>query len=56
MSTDFLHRETRQTDLLRCGHHYRASLSALLAAGATVLDLNGAPVPEDPWEQVRAGR
>jgi hypothetical protein len=27
-------------DLWLCGHHYRASLRALLAAGATVEDLN----------------
>lgn len=26
-------------DLWLCGHHYRASLHALLAAGATVEDL-----------------
>ena len=32
------------TDLLLCGHHYRVSRTGLAAAGATVLDLNGAPV------------
>lgn len=29
----------RPVDLWLCGHHYRASLHALLAAGATVEDL-----------------
>jgi hypothetical protein len=29
----------RPVDLWLCGHHYRASLQALLAAGATVEDL-----------------
>lgn len=28
-------------DLWLCGHHYRASLTALAAAGATVEDLTG---------------
>jgi hypothetical protein len=28
-----------QTDLLLCGHHYRASRDALAAAGATVQHL-----------------
>lgn len=31
------------TDLLLCGHHYRASADALAAAGAIVYDENGAP-------------
>ncbi len=31
-----------RVDLWLCGHHYRASLAALLAAGATVEDLAGA--------------
>ena len=30
---------THPVDLWLCGHHYRASLQALLAAGATVEDL-----------------
>jgi len=30
-------------DLWLCGHHYRASLAALLAAGATVEDLTAPP-------------
>jgi hypothetical protein len=34
-----------RTDLLLCGHHYLMSRQALAAAKATVLDLNGVPVP-----------
>jgi hypothetical protein len=30
---------THPVDLWLCGHHYRASLAALLAAGASVEDL-----------------
>jgi hypothetical protein len=37
------------TDLLLCGHHYRVSGKGLVAAGATVLDLNGAPIVGDAW-------
>jgi hypothetical protein len=37
------------TDLLLCGHHYRASRSALDLAGATVLDLDSRRVAADPW-------
>ena len=33
-----------QTDLLLCGHHYRASRDALATAKATILDLDGQPV------------
>jgi hypothetical protein len=44
-----------ETELLFCVHHYRASRSALLAAGATVLGLDGTPAAIDPWKQVRAG-
>lgn len=43
-----------ETELLLCVQHYRASRSALLAAGATVLGLDGTPVAADPWELVRA--
>lgn len=43
------------TDLLLCGHHYRVSRKGLAAAGATVLDLNGAPVAGDVWLPVAAG-
>ena len=32
-----------ETDLLLCGHHYRASRQALAAAHATVCDLGGLP-------------
>jgi hypothetical protein len=33
-----------QTDLLLCGHHYRASRDALRTAGATVMAEGGQPV------------
>ncbi len=36
------------TDLLLCGHHYRASCLALLAAGATVYDAAGRTVVPPP--------
>jgi hypothetical protein len=42
------------TDLLLCGHHYRASRHALDLAGARVLDLAGRPVTGDLWS-ARAG-
>jgi hypothetical protein len=32
-------RRAHPVDLWLCGHHYRASLAALLAAGASVEDL-----------------
>lgn len=36
------------TDLLLCGHHYRATRHALAAAGATIMDETGQPVlPQD---------
>jgi hypothetical protein len=38
-----------QTDLLLCGHHYRASRQALAGAGASVMDLDGMPVNDDLW-------
>lgn len=44
------------TDLLLCGHHYRAYREALAAAGATLLDLDGLPVAGDAWPRVRPGR
>ena len=34
-------RRPDQADLLLCGHHYRASYAALLAAGAAVYDDKG---------------
>jgi hypothetical protein len=37
------------SDLLLCGHHYRASRHALELADATVLDLVGRPVTGDLW-------
>lgn len=39
------------TDLLLCGHHYRASRAALAAAGATVLDMQGGRLPEEEWPE-----
>jgi hypothetical protein len=33
-----------ETDLLLCGHHYRASRDALKAAGATVVAEDGQPI------------
>jgi hypothetical protein len=42
-----------QTDLLLCGHHYRASRLALAAADATVVDLDGAPVTGGDWPTAR---
>lgn len=47
-------RGRRPTDLLLCGHHYRASRKALAAAGATVVDLGGVPVTDDAWSPVAA--
>ena len=44
-----------QTDLLLCGHHYRASRQALAAAGATVVDLDGTPVTGGPWSLTLGG-
>jgi hypothetical protein len=38
-----------RTDLLLCGHHYRASRQALAAAGAPVVDLDGMPVTGSHW-------
>ena len=35
-------------DLLLCGHHYRASLAALLAAGAAVYDDRGVLIAGAP--------
>jgi len=46
---------SHQTDLLLCGHHYRASRQALAAAGATVVDLDGAPVTGGPWSLTHGG-
>ncbi len=43
-----------RTDLLLCGHHYRASRHALAAAGATVVDLDGMPVAGSHWPAAHA--
>lgn len=43
------------TDLLLCGHHYRASRRALAAAGARVTDLDGNPVTGDWPDAAPAG-
>ncbi len=37
------------TDLLLCGHHYRASMAALAATGATVLDMKGSRLTSQAW-------
>lgn len=39
----------RETDLLLCGHHYRASRQALAAANATVHPLPGMPEDVAAW-------
>lgn len=39
----------RETDLLLCGHHYRASRRALAAANATVRPLPGTPEDTTAW-------
>ncbi len=38
-----------QTDLLLCGHHFRASWPTLAARGATLLDLGGHPLTAGAW-------
>jgi hypothetical protein len=43
----------RETDLLLCGHHYRASRRALAAAHATVRQLPGTPADTAAWIDVR---
>lgn len=39
------------TDLLLCGHHYRASLVALTAREATLLDIAGHPLTAGAWPE-----
>jgi hypothetical protein len=34
------------TDLLLCGHHYRACRRSLSAAGAAIVDMNGFPLSD----------
>lgn len=43
------------TDLLLCGHHYRASRHALGLAHAAVLDLAGARITGDLWSRCPGG-
>lgn len=38
-------RRPYSVDLLLCVHHYRASIGALLAAGAAVYDAGGMVIP-----------
>ena len=38
-----------ETDLLLCGHHYRASKATLAATGATILDVRGGELAGDDW-------
>ncbi|HYA53704.1 MAG TPA: hypothetical protein VEG33_21350, partial [Streptosporangiaceae bacterium] len=44
-----------QTELLLCGHHYRVSRKALGTAGATVLDIRGAPITGSGRAPARMG-
>jgi hypothetical protein len=41
------------TDLLLCGHHYRASVTALTAREATILDIGGHPLTAGSWPEPR---
>jgi hypothetical protein len=43
------------TELLLCGHHYRVSQQVLRAAGATLLDIKGAPVAGGTRPPARIG-
>jgi hypothetical protein len=38
-----------ETELLLCGHHFRASQLALAAAGAMILDIRGYPLTAGAW-------
>lgn len=40
-----------RTELLLCGHHYRASRVALAAACATVVDMTGIPLAGYEWPE-----
>lgn len=42
-----------ETDLLLCGHHYRASRQVLAAAGATAGELPGTPGDVAAWIRAR---
>ncbi len=46
----------RPADLLLCGHHYRVSRAALLAAGASAYDRTGALIMTGGNEQAPACR
>jgi hypothetical protein len=39
------------TDLLLCGHHYRAALAALTAREATILDIGGHSLTAGAWPE-----
>ena len=43
-------------DLLLCGHHYRASLAELLAAGAAVYDEDSVVIPPADENLMPAGK
>lgn len=40
------------TELLLCGHHYRAARRGLTAAGATMLGIDGHPLGETEWPRL----
>lgn len=40
-----------RTELLLCGHHYRASRPALAAADAVVVDMTGVPLADYDWPE-----
>jgi len=40
-----------RTELLLCGHHYRASRVALAAAAAVVVDMSGVPLAGYEWPE-----
>ena len=42
------------TELLLCGHHYRASRQALAAAGADIFSLDGARLSAGTWPEAAA--
>ena len=45
-----------RTELLLCGHHYRASRQALAAAGAGIFSLTGTPLTADIWPEAKTLR
>jgi hypothetical protein len=40
-----------QTEVLLCGHHYRASRQSLANAGASVVDMTGMPIAGYEWPE-----